>query len=547
MERPHQHNLLGDKLDSFRLLVDEVKDYAIFLLDLEGNVNSWNRGAERIKGYRPDEVIGKPLSIFYTKQEIDNGRPFQNLAAALKEGRFEDEGWRIRKDGSRFWANVIITRIQDEQGKVIGFSKITRDLTERKKAEDAIKRNEERFRLLVSGVKDYAIFMLDPEGKITSWNEGAARINGYRAEEIIGQHFSIFYPEEEKAKDKPAYELKEAIREGRFEDEGWRIRKDGSRLWANVVITCVRNAAGEVIGFSKVTRDLTERKATENKVRELNQELERRVKERTAELQAANEALKQRTKEAEEASRLKSQFVSNVSHELRTPLNSIMGYTDLLKGEVYGPVGPEQQQALEGIERNAGDLARLVNEMLDLAKIASGKVSLERTKVNLGALIEEVTVGLRPLAEKKGLPVRCAVEPGLPPIESDAGKVKQVMVNLLSNAIKFTSQGEVTVHARMGSNRQGEGVEVLVQDTGIGIRSEEISKIFDPFHQVDGASTREFGGVGLGLAIVKELLQILDGEIRVESEYEKGSIFTVFLPYRTPASAPSSLPENQYE
>ncbi|WP_168059491.1 PAS domain-containing sensor histidine kinase [Candidatus Manganitrophus noduliformans] len=401
MEKSHPHELLRDKLDSYRLLVQEVKDYAIFLLDLQGNVNSWNEGAERIKGYRADEVIGKPLSLFYPKQEIDNGKPFRNLAEALREGRFEDEGWRVRKDGSRFWANVIITRIQDDQGKVIG--------------------------------------------------------------------------------------------------------------------------------FSKVTRDLTERKAAENEVRKINTELERRVKERTAELQAAYEALKQRTQEAEEASRLKSQFVSNVSHELRTPLNAIVGYTYLI-GDVCKAAGEEHRAALEGIERNASDLLRLINDVLDLSKIEAGKVSVELGEVDMAALLKELVENMSRLTEGKPVRVDCKVPPDFPLIESDPGKIKQIVTNLLSNAIKFTPEGKITIEAA-ASPAKG-GILVAVQDTGIGIKPEALPKIFEAFYQSDSESTRAFGGVGLGLRIVKDLVDLLRGEIRVESEYGKGSTFTVFFPDR---------------
>ncbi|TAJ98985.1 MAG: PAS domain-containing hybrid sensor histidine kinase/response regulator [Candidatus Manganitrophaceae bacterium] len=396
-----------------------------------------------------------------------------------------------------------------------------------------IKRLQSRldsYRLLVEEAKDYAIFLLDLEGNVTSWNLGAERIKGYRPQEIIGKHFSTFYTEEDRKAGRPERNLQHAFKEGRFEDEGWRIRKDGSPFWADVVITRIEDEQGNLIGFSKITRDLTERKRAEDEIRKLKEDLEHRVEERTAELKEANKILKQRTAEAEAADRLKSQFVSNVSHELRTPINAIIGYADLLKSEVYGPVAGEQREALEGIERNAGDLARLVNDMLDLAKIVSGKMSLERTQVNLGALIEAVAADLRPFSEKKGFPIRCVFERELPRIESDASKIKQILVNLLSNAVKFTDRGEITVRARKRGDR--DGVEVVVQDTGIGIRPEELPKIFDPFHQVDGASTREYGGVGLGLAIVKELLQLLDGEIRVESTYGKGSAFTFLLPMR---------------
>ena len=254
--------------EPFRRLVETVRDYAIFLLDAGGHVASWNLGAERLKGYRPDEIIGRHFSIFYPPAAIEKRWPQYELETAARLGVFEDEGWRVRKDGTLFWANVIITAIRDDAGRLLGYSKVTRDLTERRKNEERLKQSEERFRLLIEGVQDYAIFMLDPAGHIVSWNEGAQRIKGYAAAEIIGKHFSVFYPREALERNWPARELEEAVRLGRFEDEGWRLRKDGSRFWANVVITAVRNAAGELQGFSKVTRDLTERRENEERLRQ---------------------------------------------------------------------------------------------------------------------------------------------------------------------------------------------------------------------------------------------------------------------------------------
>jgi len=246
-----------------RLLVESVRDYAIFALDPNGYILSWNPGAERFKGYTAAEVIGKHFSIFYPADKIAEGFPDYELREAARSGRFEDEGWRIRKDGSRFWANVVITALRGPTGELVGFAKVTRDLTGRREAEESLRLSEERFRLLVEVVKDYAIFMLDPTGHIATWNEGAQRIKGYTADEIIGTHFSIFYPPEKVAEGFPDYELREAARVGRFEDEGWRVRKDGTRFWANVVITALRNRSGDLIGFGKVTRDLTERRAAE--------------------------------------------------------------------------------------------------------------------------------------------------------------------------------------------------------------------------------------------------------------------------------------------
>ncbi len=258
--------------DQLRLLVHGTTEYAIFMLDPQGRIVTWNAGAERLKGYKAEEIIGQHFSRFYPQEAIDRGWPAHELTVAKAEGRFEDEGWRLRKDGTQFWANVVITALRDGQGNLQGFSKVTRDLTARKQAEEALRRSEERFRLLVEGAKDYAIFLLDPQGNIASWNPGAERIKGYKAEEIIGQHFSRFYPQEAIDRGWPAHELKVAKAEGRFEDEGWRLRKDGTQFWANVVITALHDEAGNFVGFSKITRDLTERKKSEENARRLAEE-----------------------------------------------------------------------------------------------------------------------------------------------------------------------------------------------------------------------------------------------------------------------------------
>ena len=259
--------------EPFRMFIESVQDYAIFMLDPGGRIASWNAGAERIKGYKAPEIIGQHFSTFYSKEDVRSGKPQRLLDDAKKEGRTGDEGWRIRKDGSRFWANVTITAIKDASGSLIGFGKVTRDLTERRRTEIALRRSEERSRLFVDAVQDYAIFMLDPEGCVSTWNTGAERIKGYKASEIIGHHFSRFYPEEDVRAGKPPWELDVATKEGRFEEEGWRIRKDGSRFWANVIITAVRDRAGELLGFSKVTRDVTERMLAQKSLEESRQRL----------------------------------------------------------------------------------------------------------------------------------------------------------------------------------------------------------------------------------------------------------------------------------
>jgi PAS domain S-box-containing protein len=253
-------NPLAASDQTYRLLVEAVVDYAIFLLDPEGRVRSWNPGAQRLKGYTPEEIVGRPFSTFFTEEDRRLGRPEAILEAARRDGRAESEGWRVRKDGTCFWALAVLDAVRDHDGRVIGFAKVTRDITERRAAQQALVESERRFRLLVQGVIDYAIFMLDPSGRVAEWNAGARRIKGYEAQEIIGQHFSRFYTEEDRSAGVPQRALEQARTEGRFEAEGWRVRKDGSRFWASVVIDAIRDEDGTLVGFAKITRDITERR-----------------------------------------------------------------------------------------------------------------------------------------------------------------------------------------------------------------------------------------------------------------------------------------------
>lgn len=252
-----------------RLLVEGVVDYAIYMLDPSGTVTNWNTGAERLTGYRADEIVGQHFSRFYPPEDRAAGLPQRVLEAAARDGRFEAEGWRIRKDGSRFWASAVLNAIHDETGALIGFAKVTRDATERRAAQDALRESERQFRLLVKNVIDYAVFMLDPSGVIVSWNTGAERIKGYKADEIIGQHFSCFYTKQDRAAGIPVRALEVAIAEGRFEAEGWRVRKDGTLFWANVVIDPIRDDDGSLIGFAKITRDITERRNAQLRLQEM--------------------------------------------------------------------------------------------------------------------------------------------------------------------------------------------------------------------------------------------------------------------------------------
>jgi hypothetical protein len=512
-----------------------VVDYGIFMLDLGGYVSSWNAGAERMKGYTANEILGKHFSIFYKPEEVAGGKCERELEIADREGRFEDEGWRVRKDGSLFWANVVITPIRNPEGRLMGFGKVTRDLTERQHAQNELKASEERLRLLITSVKDYAIFILDPKGHVATWNTGAERLKGYKAEEIIGQHFSRFYPEEDVRAGKCAFELETAEREGRFEDLGWRIKKDGSRFWANVVITPMRDPSGSLIGFAKVTRDLSERKQHEEERLNLARaEESRRIAElNQARTQALAESLRRARDKAEESTRLKDEFLATVSHELRTPLNAILGWSRMLQG---GLLRPEKvAQAVDSILRNATAQNQIIDDLLDVSRIIAGQLRLDIDLLDVNQIVSAAIDVVRPSAEAKGVTLRMMLDPEAGIIKGDAGRLQQVVWNLLTNAIKFTPRdGQIRVVLR----HEVSAVQIEVTDTGRGIAPDFIPRIFERFTQEESSNARRTGGLGLGLAIVKHLVELHGGNVEARSEGEgKGASFIVKLPLAPVRSA----------
>jgi len=550
-----QHGGIRAGDDLYRLLVASVHDYAIFALDPDGVVMSWNAGAERIKGYTAEEIIGKHFSIFYPRELADEGFPEFELRTAANVGRFEDEGWRVRKDGSQFWANVVITALRDSTGRLVGYAKVTRDLTERRDAEHALRESEERFRLLIDSVRDYAIFMLDPAGRIATWNAGAERINGYHSSEIVGKHFSVLFPPEDVADGKPSRELEVAAKAGRYEEEGWRYRKGGKKFWANVLITPLRNRAGELIGFAKITRDLTERRAAEKRALEDAQRMaaegaarhEAELRERelltlAQQLQSQAVELEVRTRESEEArqraddartradeaNRAKSQFLAAMSHELRTPLNAIGGYTDLLSLGISGPVTPQQVEHLGRIKRSQEHLLGIINDILNFSRIEAGQLSYDMRLVSLHEVIESVVTMITPQAHSKGIRLidaGCRVDAwGW----ADRAKVDQIILNLVSNAVKFTSAGGTIALScqRIGEDR----VVTSVRDTGCGIPADHLDSIFEPFVQVGRTLTAGREGAGLGLAISRDLARAMGGDITVTSTIDVGSEFRLTLP-----------------
>jgi PAS domain S-box-containing protein len=520
---------LRENEDRFRLLVNSIADYGIFMLDLDGRIASWNTGAERLKGYTAQEIIGQHFSIFYSRGEAASGKCERELEIATRDGRFEEEGWRIRKDGTTFWANVIITAIYNSGGRLVGFGKVTRDLSERKRAEEELRRSEERFRLLIASVKDYAIFILDPSGHVATWNPGAERLKGYAPHEILGQHFSKFYPEEEGRSGKCDRELEDAVQVGRFEEEGWRIRKDGSRFWANVVITPIRDDQGTLVGFAKVTRDLSERKHhEEERIALARAEEGRRIAEENQErARALAEDLRHARDKAEEATRLKDDFLATVSHELRTPLTAILGWARMLHS---GSLGPEKMaHALDTIVRNAVAQNQIIDDLLDVSRIIAGQLRLDVDFVDINQVVTSAIEVVRPGAEAKGIDFQCLLNPDAGLLKGDAGRLQQVLWNLLSNAVKFTARGG-RIHVTI--RRADSLVEIEIADTGKGITPDFLPRVFDRFTQQEASNSRKTGGLGLGLAIVKHLVELHGGSVEAHSDGEgTGATFVVKLPF----------------
>lgn len=511
----------ADFAEELPLFIEAVQDYAIFGLTQEGEIRSWNSGAARIMGYRADEAVGRNFSMFYSSSDLEDKKPIRELEIASREGRVDDEGWRIRKDGSRFWAHTVITALRDKDGSLRGFVKVTQDLTTRREKEERLRQSEEIFRLLVAAVKDYAIFLLDPEGYIATWNSGAQAIKGYTPDEIIGKYFGIFYSDVDNGAGKPALELKIASAEGRFEEEGWRIRKDGTRFWANVVITAVHDETGLLRGFTKVTRDITERKRADEVRRALIEQREARLKaEEEYRLTEAS------YRAAQEANRSKDEFLMTLSHELRTPMTAIMGWARLLP--TLSPTDPVVPQALASIARSADLQAQLIDDVLDVSRIVSGKLRLNIQDVDVAHVLSAAVEAVQPSAAAKDITLVTSLAGNVGTIAADSTRLQQMVWNLIANAVKFTpSEGVVEVNARRSASQ----LEIAVKDNGQGIDPDFLPHIFEPFRQAENPETRVHGGLGLGLSIVRYLTEAQGGTITAESPGKgKGATFSLSLP-----------------
>ena len=492
-ERRRQESLLKRSEERFRLLIAGVKDYAIFMLNPQGIVETWNAGAAQIKGYSANEIIGCHFSVFYPPDAIKRGLPDTELRGAMMQGRFEDEGWRLRKDGSRFWANVIITAVRNASGHLIGFSKITRDLTERRRHEDELRKSEERFRLLVDGVTEYAIMTLDSEGFVTSWNAGAERIKGYKSPEILGKHVSHFYPSEAVLSNKPWEDLRIAREHGRVTDEGWRLRKDGTLFWANTVITSLHDQSGRPHGFAMVTQDLTQRRNAE--------------------------ALADTTQRMHE-------FIAMLAHELRNPLAPIRNAVALMGRK--GLKDPTLESMRQTIDRQSMLLTRLLDELLDVNRIARGQFVIERELVDVRDVLTRAIETSRPLIDSRRHSLEVSVPDQPARVLGDALRLTQTFVNLLNNAAKYTPEGG---SIRLSAAVRGAEIEVRVKDNGAGIERDMLEKVFDLFVQVDSTVQHALGGLGVGLALVRRVVELHGGNVLARSEGKTyGAEFVVRLP-----------------
>jgi PAS domain S-box-containing protein len=504
-QREAQHALYESER-RFRLLVQSVKDCAIYMLDPSGIVVNWNSGAERLKGYSADEIVGQHFSKFYTRDDRMAGVPARVLEAAARDGHYEAEGWRVRKDGGRFWATVEVDAIRDENDKLIGFAKITRDITERQVAQQTLRETARQFRTLIGGVTDYALFMLDPNGLVVNWNPGAERIKGYSADEIIGQHFSRFYTDRDRAAGLPARALQTAAQEGRYEAEGWRVRKDGSMFWANAVIDRIIDEKGAVIGFAKITRDITER--------------------RNAQL-ALQEAQAQRA-QTQKMEAL-GQLTGGVAHDFNNLLMIVGGHLQALKKLVAND--EKGRRAADAIELATKRGATLTRQLLTFSRRQTFHPTLAK-------LSERIDAFRTMLATSLGASVRLVTDiPGeIWPVQIDASEFELALVNLALNARDAVAAqgGVITISAenieltpqQTPARLQGEFVALSVADNGCGIAPDILPLVFDPFFTTKGPSK----GSGLGLSQVYGFAHQSGGTVTITSELGRGTCVTLYLP-----------------
>jgi PAS domain S-box-containing protein len=492
-------------------------DFAICLLDRGGMILSCNANCLRLTGYKAEEIIGRSVTELYSEEAISDGFPAEVLRKAAEDGAFQGEGWRVRKDGRRFWAHVSVEPIRDAQGEITGFHEITRDLTERWASEKSLRESQEQFRLLVQGVTDYAIYLLDREGYVSNWNPGAQRIKGYLPDEIIGRHFSLFYTEEDRADEVPRRALETARTEGRFEKEGWRVRKDGSRFWAHVLIDPIRGDEGELLGYAKVTRDITERREAQKNLDE------------------AREALFQSQK-----MEAIGQLTGGIAHDFNNLLMVVLGSLELMRKRL--PDDPRLATLLENAVEGAQRGAALTQRLLAFAR----RQDLKQEAVDIATLVSGVRELLqRSLGPSIGIDTRFPAT--LKPALADSNQLEMVLLNLVVNARDAMSEGgRITITAceeafaadAAGKPGPGHYVRLSVTDTGAGMDEATLRRATEPFFTTKGPGK----GTGLGLSVVNGITEQIGGRFSLESTPGKGTTATLWLPVADPAGPFAEVP-----
>ncbi|MGE8145334.1 PAS domain S-box protein [Pseudomonas frederiksbergensis] len=502
----------------FRQLIDSVVDYAIYMIDPDGIITSWNAGARRFKGYEEAEILGQHFSRFYTEADRLAGLPQRALDTAKTEGRFEGEGWRVRKDGTLFWSHVVIDPIIDPSGTLVGFAKITRDLTDRKMAEETLKQSEQQFRLLVQSVTDYAIYMLSPEGYLTNWNLGAQRIKGYRPEEVIGKHFSMFYTPADREAGEPQRALATAAREGRFENKAWRLRKDGTQFLAHVVVDPIWGETGTLLGFAKITRDITE-------------------------VTQAQHALEQTREALFQAQKMQAigQLSGGIAHDFNNLLTVILGNLEIVRKRVTDD--PKIMRLLDNATQGAMRGVSLTQRMLAFAR----RQELKTEPVEIPALIQGITGLLRSsLGPSVSLETRFA--PDLEPAAADLNQLELAVLNLATNArdampdggkIVISARNEAVSDAARSSLPVGRYVCLSVTDNGEGMDPTTLASATDPFFTTKGVGK----GTGLGLSMVHGFIAQLGGRFILHSQKDVGTTAELWLPVAIPGAVRATVIE----
>jgi PAS domain S-box-containing protein len=538
--------------ERYHRMIAEVSDYAIILLSPEGIIENWNKGAENIKGYTAKEIIGKSFREFYTDEDRIRKLPESLLEEAIAKGRATHEGWRVRKDGTRFWGSIVITALHDDVNKVIGFSKVTRDLTERKRAEDRLrhaseemleknrqlentnaqleknsqslellnrelKKSEERYHQMIAEVTDYAILLLSPAGIIENWNKGAESIKGYKASEIVGKHFRIFYEPGDQQAMLPERLIDIARREGKATHEGWRIRKDGTKFWGSIVITALHDQENNIIGFSKVTRDLSDKKIADDQLKDTSE----RLALQNRELERMNQEL--------------TSFAYVSSHDLQEPLRKIQTFITRIAETESDSLSDRGKDYFARIQNAANRMQTLIDDLLTYSRTNTDERKIERADLN--AILDDVKSELREKIDDKRATIK---SDKLPTVDVVAFQFRQLFLNLIGNSLKFSKvdtrpEIQITCEVISGDTvpdhaypKEKSFYHFTVVDNGIGFEPEYNSKIFEVFQRLHGRS--EYSGTGIGLAICKKIAENHGGCIRAEGAPGVGAAIHIYLP-----------------